>query len=743
MQNSQKIALNELMLELLDGAISDERLAVLEEAIQSAEGLEQYNQFMQNYSALRRQGAISVSANPESMAMECEYDEELWELLAQAEKTAQTVELPPPPLELVTDVRKRKQEIHVVHSRSTPAVWTAIISLAALFAVVVYFNVSPHRAPQPAATLTDSINADWGPDASKMQKGVRLYDLKRPKTLLSGYSEITFDYGAKVVIEGPAVFEIKSPEQIYLSRGKIVAYVPQQATGFILDTPTARIVDLGTEFGVDVAQGGDVAVHMFEGKASLIPGVRGDAKESHTLAAGYAKRVAAGSGLVQEVAFADDLFARKIDSEKRLVWKGQKTINLADLAEGGNGFGVLQPDLRYSILNKLYLLQAGRMHSDHYYPDTASRYVDGAFIPGGEFRLTSRSRVDDGRWHEVRVERMENKWTLLLDGNVEAVASLPYEVSFEAATEWFIGASVLDRFFFNGQVADIKVHHFDPGADTYVLKAHWAMDEPQPGPVIDASGHYPAGVLKGEVGVGQSGPSGSEDRCYDFAGRRAAVNTRVVGVLPQTGGFRVSIVFKTSDPHDGENNQGHLLSNNRFQVGRGNFHVVDGVVQFFASGGIRGIQVTSQGHRWAECPETQGLGAEAVMQPGSSGGSGLAEQGGTSPSRPTIPMYGNTGITFDLEMIRSDYPTFDIARFRAFLSVGREGLPGPSADFVILVDGRTCFDAKDIAPGAEPQEVMIELTRQDRFLTLISTNSGRGMSGSARSVLVRPILEMN
>jgi hypothetical protein len=88
-------------------------------------------------------------------------------------------------------------------------------------------------------------------------------------SLQSGLAEIAFDSGVQVILEGPADFEVGSrkseveQEEVrvqgsdennacVLTLGKIVAHVPKQARGFSVDTPSMRIVDLGTEFGVEV-----------------------------------------------------------------------------------------------------------------------------------------------------------------------------------------------------------------------------------------------------------------------------------------------------------------------------------------------------------------------------------------------------------------------------------------------------------------------------------------------------------
>lgn len=66
-------------------------------------------------------------------------------------------------------------------------------------------------------------------------------------------------------IEAPADLELVSAKRCVLHGGRLVAKVPPSAIGFIVDTPTAKLEDLGTEFGVNVKGGGRADVTVFNG----------------------------------------------------------------------------------------------------------------------------------------------------------------------------------------------------------------------------------------------------------------------------------------------------------------------------------------------------------------------------------------------------------------------------------------------------------------------------------------------
>ena len=95
--------------------------------------------------------------------------------------------------------------------------------------------------------------------------------------LASGLMEITYDTGAKVILQGPVTYEVESKDGGFLSLGKLTARLEKKADYplstihyplFAVRTPTATVTDLGTEFGVEVGKdSSDVCV--FAGAVEL------------------------------------------------------------------------------------------------------------------------------------------------------------------------------------------------------------------------------------------------------------------------------------------------------------------------------------------------------------------------------------------------------------------------------------------------------------------------------------------
>jgi hypothetical protein len=88
--------------------------------------------------------------------------------------------------------------------------------------------------------------------------------------LKSGLAQIVFYSGTRVVIEGPAEFQILSPNEASCRGGRLTAEVPPQAQGFRIGTPHLDVTDLGTSFGLEV-KNRRTDLHVFKGSVTFQP----------------------------------------------------------------------------------------------------------------------------------------------------------------------------------------------------------------------------------------------------------------------------------------------------------------------------------------------------------------------------------------------------------------------------------------------------------------------------------------
>ncbi|MEN6449404.1 MAG: LamG-like jellyroll fold domain-containing protein [Thermoguttaceae bacterium] len=155
--------------------------------------------------------------------------------------------------------------------------------------------VSP-RSPNPqyVADITATAECQWADMVTN--PAVPLHGRYHVR---SGWVEITYHSGARVVLEGPCVYEVDSDRGGFLSLGRLTARVGESgeargekarqvssqksASGvpsplspltsplFSVRTPTAIVTDLGTEFGVEVDKLGGATAHVLQGKIEVQP----------------------------------------------------------------------------------------------------------------------------------------------------------------------------------------------------------------------------------------------------------------------------------------------------------------------------------------------------------------------------------------------------------------------------------------------------------------------------------------
>ncbi len=212
-----------------------------------------------------------------------------------------------------------------------PSRWTwgfrrTLFAIAAslLVAVVGYIGYLAYQpvAEQPiavaVATITDSQDATWAP----ADKGLSLGDAVFPGwiRLESGLVRLTYGHGVVVTIEGPADYEIRSRDEAILKRGRLAAYVPEGAEGFHVSTPNAKVVDLGTEFGLTVSDRGETELSVFDGKVELTPAV--PQGKTRVVESGHACRVDIRGKTHQElIGLAPYRDARDSLRRWRIVWE--------------------------------------------------------------------------------------------------------------------------------------------------------------------------------------------------------------------------------------------------------------------------------------------------------------------------------------------------------------------------------------------------------------------------------------
>jgi hypothetical protein len=139
------------------------------------------------------------------------------------------------------------------------------------------------------AVIENTVEPIWT-DGTDVQLDTGSILSPGPFKLTSGLAQLQFYNGARLIIEGPAELELVSVEQVICHRGKLRGHIPPGAEGFTVISARFELVDLGTEFGVEVHTDGNAKVEVFDGEVVLYPP---DSQRSED----EARRLLGGSGV--------------------------------------------------------------------------------------------------------------------------------------------------------------------------------------------------------------------------------------------------------------------------------------------------------------------------------------------------------------------------------------------------------------------------------------------------------------
>src|SRR5262245_58158353 len=129
------------------------------------------------------------------------------------------------------------------------------------------YTVMPVRdfvePPPYLGTLTQTDNARWDEGHAGLTEGMRL--LPGPVRLEAGLARMRFDSGAELVVQGPTELRLESIKAVTVVSGRVVFNAEAAGVPFTIHTPNSTLIDIGTEYGVDVTEAGE-EVHVFSGE---------------------------------------------------------------------------------------------------------------------------------------------------------------------------------------------------------------------------------------------------------------------------------------------------------------------------------------------------------------------------------------------------------------------------------------------------------------------------------------------
>lgn len=264
MNGNRYFHFSEMILMALDGQLDDEQFAEFDRRLQEDPDFRRYYlRFMAvnaSLNAIDRFPAARLIEDDQSLL-----DYKLWLELAREERTAESV---------AVEIKKEpevQRAIHYPPARSEVSklsLVSILLAAAAMVFVIVYAHIAPVKTNSPIGRLTKTVDAQWQDASGQIAPGCELY--AGPMSLLRGYAEITLEGGAVVIVQAPCRLTLESAQQIFLQEGKIVAALeePGEQT-FVVRSPTASVVDYGTEFGVQVDARGETQTYVYRGQVQI------------------------------------------------------------------------------------------------------------------------------------------------------------------------------------------------------------------------------------------------------------------------------------------------------------------------------------------------------------------------------------------------------------------------------------------------------------------------------------------
>ncbi|MEO0476020.1 MAG: FecR domain-containing protein [Planctomycetota bacterium] len=222
-----------------------------------------------------------------------------------------------------------------------PSAIAALLAIAVILIVALPSNHSTNTNPtianeqidpappgpaltNPVATLTAGYDMAWDrlPEQD-FYAGQRF-------TLTRGFAEITTGRGAVILLEAPCTIAFTSDHNtLQLDAGKLVGRcLTPTSRGFTVLTPSARVVDIGTEFGVVVDADRGTGVHVFEGEVRVASKQSID-QPAQAIFTEQAVFIPAENESLVRIDFDEDQF------NKRAVGR----LDLVDIVARGNGLG--------------------------------------------------------------------------------------------------------------------------------------------------------------------------------------------------------------------------------------------------------------------------------------------------------------------------------------------------------------------------------------------------------------------
>jgi ferric-dicitrate binding protein FerR (iron transport regulator) len=161
--------------------------------------------------------------------------------------------------------------------RSTGVRWAAAAAILVVGALSLWM---PRGVEVLVTAVSDDAAAIWPQNSTQRLRAVKLDH---------GSLQLQLTNGVVMDVTAPVHLRLDDAMHVTLLSGCVTADVGERGHGFTIDTASARVVDLGTRFGVSLQDNGDTDVAVFQGKVEVFG--KQQPKQLASLTAGEAVRV--------------------------------------------------------------------------------------------------------------------------------------------------------------------------------------------------------------------------------------------------------------------------------------------------------------------------------------------------------------------------------------------------------------------------------------------------------------------
>lgn len=248
----------------------------------------------------------------------------------------------------------------------------------------VQATITPVATEYVAQVVDATDDVRWVGNSAPFDFGLRVGSGERI-AVASGVLRLQYFSGAIIILHGPASFTPTGPDSGHLAAGKLTGRVSgSQANSFRLTTPSADVIDLGTEFGVAVSDTSATDVCVFDGEVEVHSSIASRRSSSPIrLTQGMSLRMSA-DGLPDMTSRVDhSQFLRSLP-ERTVSSVMPNEVSLVDAIIGGVGlshrlYGALDPN---SGKVDEEPLRTSRMADELGFRFAVyNEFIDGLFIP--------------------------------------------------------------------------------------------------------------------------------------------------------------------------------------------------------------------------------------------------------------------------------------------------------------------------------------------------------------------------